>query len=186
MVEKKTYMKLEKYAQEYANDPEFIAEGLSIKIVEEMLECLKNKGLNHSWLAQQMGVSRAHISKILNAPSNMTLLTIAKIAVALGVTIDICLNHENKESNAEEWASELIHKVFFSNDSPVFIEAKTGGTYVGATSGTNIGIGYVGATGGGNIGITYAGVTSGEFVTPAVGRSKTQKPSEEPELVLAA
>ena len=73
-------MKLERYATEYENDPEFIAEGLSIKVVEEMLKSMDKIKLNQSSLAQKMGVSRAHISKILNAPSNMTLLTIAKIA----------------------------------------------------------------------------------------------------------
>jgi transcriptional regulator with XRE-family HTH domain len=171
MVEQSTSMKLEKYAQEYANDPEFIAEGLSIKIIEEMLECLKNKGLNHSWLAQQMGVSRAHISKILNAPSNMTLLTIAKIAVALGVGVDICLKPETEESNIElSWGPDIA---FISNDYPVFVEVKTGGAVIGAGSGTIRGA-------------TYVGANAAEFVTLTKGPSKTQKPSEEPELVLAA
>ncbi len=85
-------MTLERYVQDYANDPEFIAEGLSIKVIEEMLEYLEQRNLSQAWLAQKMGVSRAHISRILNAPPNMTLLTIATIAVALGFTPDVCLN----------------------------------------------------------------------------------------------
>ncbi len=88
-------MTLKRYAQEYANDPEFIAEGLSIKVIEEMLECLEQKNLSQSWLAETMGVSRAHISRILNAPPNMTLLTIAKIAVALGVKPGVSLDTES-------------------------------------------------------------------------------------------
>ncbi|MDP2719347.1 MAG: helix-turn-helix transcriptional regulator [Dehalococcoidia bacterium] len=96
MVNHNLDMTLKRYAQEYANDPEFIAEGLSIKVVEEMLECLEKKGLNQSWLAQEMGVSRAHISRILNAPPNMTLLTIAKIAVALGLTLDVSLDAKSQ------------------------------------------------------------------------------------------
>jgi len=94
MVSSDTKMTLEKYAQEYAKDPEFIAEGLAIKVTEEMLECLEKKKLSQSWLAEQMGVSRAHVSRILNARPNMTLLTIAKIAVALGVRPDVCLDTE--------------------------------------------------------------------------------------------
>ena len=93
---------LERYAQEYANDPEFVAEGLAIKITEEMLECLELKNLNQSWLAGQMGVSRTHVSRILNARPNMTLLTIAKIAVALGVKPDVCLDTEPWRFN---WAN---------------------------------------------------------------------------------
>jgi transcriptional regulator with XRE-family HTH domain len=90
---------LERYTKEYASDPEFVAEGLAIKVTEEMLECLELKGLNQSWLAEQMGVSRAHVSRILNARPNMTLLTIAKIAVALGVKPDVCLDSESWRFN---------------------------------------------------------------------------------------
>ncbi len=93
---------LERDAREYANDPEFIAEGLAIRVVEEMLEHLEQKGLNQSWLAEKMGVSRAHISRILNAPPNMTLLTIAKIAVALEVMPDVSLKTKPRQPGAVE------------------------------------------------------------------------------------
>lgn len=99
MTNRKEDMQLEQYALEYENDPEFIAEGLSIKVVEEMLELLSQRNLNQSLLAQKMQVTRAHISRILNAPPNMTLLTIAKIAVALGVKPDVCLNVESRFSS---------------------------------------------------------------------------------------
>lgn len=94
MVSRDTKMTLETYAQDYANDPEFVAEGLAIKVTEEMLECLEQKKHSQTWLAEQMGVSRAHVSRILNARPNITLLTIAKIAVALGVKPDVCLDTE--------------------------------------------------------------------------------------------
>ncbi len=89
---------LERYTNEYAKDPEFIAEGLAIKITEEMLGCLEKRGLNQSWLAEKMVVSRAHVSRILNARPNMTLLTIAKIAVALDLNPDVCLDTWNLSS----------------------------------------------------------------------------------------
>ena len=92
MVSSDTELILERYSNEYAKDAEFIAEGLAIKITEEMLERLEKKGFNQSWLAEKMGVSRERISRILNARPNMTLLTIAKIAVALDVQPDVCLD----------------------------------------------------------------------------------------------
>jgi len=95
---------LDRYAREYANDPEYVAEGLAIKVTEEMLECLELKGLNQSCLADQMGVSRAHVSRILNARPNMTLLTIAKIAVALNVKPDVCLDSESWRFN---WSNPI-------------------------------------------------------------------------------
>ncbi|MEK6704592.1 MAG: helix-turn-helix transcriptional regulator [Bdellovibrionota bacterium] len=120
MSNNKTAMTLERYAQEYENDPEFIAEGLSIKVIEEMLDRLEQKKLSQSWLAQQMGVSRAHISRILNAPPNMTLLTLAKIAVALGVRPDVCLNAESRRislavpSVADAMVAERSGEVYLS------------------------------------------------------------------------
>jgi plasmid maintenance system antidote protein VapI len=102
---------LDRYAREYANDPEYVAEGLAIKVTEEMLECLDLKGLNQSWLAEQMGVSRAHVSRILNARPNMTLLTIAKIAVALNVKPDVCLDSESWRLN---WSNPTPQKASVS------------------------------------------------------------------------
>ena len=83
---------LEDEVNNYQNDPEFVAEGLALKITEEILRCLEERNLSQSWLAEQMGVSRAHVSRILNAKPNMTLLTIAKIAIALGVKPDVFID----------------------------------------------------------------------------------------------
>jgi transcriptional regulator with XRE-family HTH domain len=102
---------LERYTKEYASDPEFVAEGLAIKVTEEILECLESKQLTQSQLADQMGVSRAHVSRILNARPNMTLLTIAKIAVALGVKPDVCLDSESWRFN---WAKPTSPKASVS------------------------------------------------------------------------
>ena len=104
MVDRGSGTAFDKWTLEYANDPEYVAEGLAIKVTEEMLECLELKGVSQSWLADQMGVSRAHISRILNARPNMTLLTIAKIAVALGVKPDVCLD-------SEPWSLDRINPV---------------------------------------------------------------------------
>jgi transcriptional regulator with XRE-family HTH domain len=127
MAENGTSMKLERYVQEYANDPEFIAERLAIKIAEEMLECLERKGLNQSWLAQQMGVTRAHVSKILNAQPNMTLLTIAKIAVALGVEPDVTLNSKSGKKHIIRPSvpqGKVLSYYPGSKASPAFLEAR--------------------------------------------------------------
>ena len=101
MIENKSDMVLEKWAKDYENDPEYIAEGLSLKVVEEMLAQLNKKGLTQSWLAEKMGVSRAHISKILNAAPNMTFLTLAKIAVALGTKPEVTLGDEIEKPNID-------------------------------------------------------------------------------------
>jgi transcriptional regulator with XRE-family HTH domain len=86
--------------KQYENDPEFVAEGLAMEFVEQMLECMERKGVSQSGLAEKMGVSRAYISRILDARPNMTLLTMAKISIALGLKPDVCLDAEKWKQRA--------------------------------------------------------------------------------------
>lgn len=104
MVNEHSKLMLDAWAEEYSDDPVFVAEGLAIKVTEEALACLMQKHQSQSWLAEKMGVSSAHISRILNAPPNMTLLTIAKIAIALGVKPDVCLD-------TEPWRMTLVKPI---------------------------------------------------------------------------
>lgn len=91
----------DEFAKQYENDPEFVADGLALYYCEDMLKVLEERGLNQTWLAEKMGVSRAHISRILNAQPNMTLLTIAKIAIALDMKVNISLElKKDKRQNS--------------------------------------------------------------------------------------
>ncbi|MBI4330131.1 MAG: helix-turn-helix domain-containing protein [Chloroflexi bacterium] len=95
-------LSLERDIRELEKHPDFIAEGLAIGVIEEMLRILQERGLSRSWLAKQMGVSRSSVSRMMNAPPNMTLLTIARIALALGTTPDVSLNAKTPSSGPIE------------------------------------------------------------------------------------
>lgn len=92
---------LEKYAQELESDPEYIAEGFALKIIEEALKTLKDRKLNKTWLAKRMGVSRYQLSKIFDAPPSMTFLTFANIAVALDLKPVICFKPKGEADGNE-------------------------------------------------------------------------------------
>jgi transcriptional regulator with XRE-family HTH domain len=83
---------LNKYYSKYEHDPEFIAEEMAIRIIEDALQIMQAKGINKSELSNRMGVSRAHISRLFNAPPNLTLHSIARLAAALDVTPHISLD----------------------------------------------------------------------------------------------
>jgi len=83
---------LNRYYSEYEDDPDFMAEGMAIAIVEDALRIMIGKGLNRSNLATTMGVSKAQVSRLFNAPPNLTLRSIARLAVALGVKPFVCLD----------------------------------------------------------------------------------------------
>lgn len=77
-------------AYEHALDIEFI-------VHREML----HQGLSKSDLAKRMGVSLQSLSKLLNTQPNMTLKTIAKFELALGIKIlpQVIANHSKELPN---------------------------------------------------------------------------------------
>lgn len=71
------------YLEEYSNDPEFIAEGLAIDLMEDVARLQQIKGISRSDLAVLMNVSKAYVTKLLNSPPNLTLTTVARLGIAL-------------------------------------------------------------------------------------------------------
>ena len=83
---------LDRYFQQYEDDPDFIAEGMAIVVVEDALRLMQSNGLSRSDMANALGVSRSQVSRLFNAPPNLTLRSIARLAVALGVKPYVCLD----------------------------------------------------------------------------------------------
>lgn len=93
---------LEKYFRDYVGDPDFIAEGIAVAIMEDALKIMKNKGLSRSDLANLMGVKKAHVSRLFNAPPNLTLRSLARLAVALGVKPIVRFDVEARELSSNQ------------------------------------------------------------------------------------
>ena len=74
------------------HDPEFIADGLALAIAEDIAEAMAAKGISKAELARTLGVSRSYVTRVLDAPPNLTLVSIAKVALALGLTPEVHLN----------------------------------------------------------------------------------------------
>ncbi len=71
--------------------PEYQAECFAIKIAMEIGKRIKELNITKMELAKNLGVSKSYISQILQGSNNMTILTICKIAKALGMKPDIDL-----------------------------------------------------------------------------------------------
>jgi hypothetical protein len=74
---------LDNYLQAHNHDPELIAEGLAIDFMEDVTRMLHEKGISRSELSDLMNVSRAYVTKLLNSPPNMTLMSVARLSVVL-------------------------------------------------------------------------------------------------------
>ncbi|MDO8749820.1 MAG: hypothetical protein Q7K03_01565 [Dehalococcoidia bacterium] len=85
---------LEQWVREYSQDPNFVAEGLATATIEQVISKLDELKVNQSWLANAMQVPRQQVSRMLNAPPNLTLLSIARLAIALDVKPLVILDSE--------------------------------------------------------------------------------------------
>ena len=77
--------KWDDFKKEVENTPEYVSEEISFRIAMEVNERLKNIGMPKKDFAKSLGVSRPYVSQILQGENNMTILTICKIADALGM-----------------------------------------------------------------------------------------------------
>ncbi len=75
---------LENTIAEYEADADFVAEALAIGVIEQATRIMELRSITRSELADKMGVSRARVAQIFNAPPNLTLRSIASMAIALG------------------------------------------------------------------------------------------------------
>lgn len=120
-------MTLNTWTQKYEKEnPEFVAEGLATETIEEVLAHLKGEK-TQQWLADKMGVHRQQVSRWLNAPTNLTYLSAARMAVALGLKPRFLLNSEayyirryTDNPNFEEFQSDKRvqqGRVLFTNQN---------------------------------------------------------------------
>jgi transcriptional regulator with XRE-family HTH domain len=72
----------------YSDDPDYRAEGMAIDLAQQIAFKMDALEMSRSELAELLGVNRAYVSKVLNAPPNLTLRSIAAVAIALGIKVE--------------------------------------------------------------------------------------------------
>ncbi len=100
MVDLRTKGALDHYYEEYQRDPDYIAEGLAIHFIEDVLNLMEEQGVTRDELAKRMGVSSAYISKLLNAPPNLTLRSVVRVAIALDANVFLGLRNSEGSRHA--------------------------------------------------------------------------------------
>ena len=98
---------LDDAVSEYSQDADYLAEAMALRFAEDAARLMQSQGISRAKLAGQMGVSRAYITRIFDAPPNLTLRSIAKLAIALGLTPEIHVCHpDHHDSTVVELAPE--------------------------------------------------------------------------------
>lgn len=83
---------VEELKEQVRSRPEYIAEKYFADITEQLAAYMEKNDITKSELADKMEVSPSQVSQFFNSNSNVTLLTLAKIAKALGVSWHIRLD----------------------------------------------------------------------------------------------
>jgi transcriptional regulator with XRE-family HTH domain len=83
--------KFDKWIAEHSSDPDFVTAQVLMDITGQISTELKRQGKSRSDLAKLLKVDRAQVSRILNGHPNMTVKTLVKAALALGLRIDLRL-----------------------------------------------------------------------------------------------
>jgi transcriptional regulator with XRE-family HTH domain len=78
---KKTFRE---WTQEAEADPVYWTERAILRVTEEIFVAMEKRGMQRSELARRLGTSPAYVTKILRGKANLTLESLARIALALG------------------------------------------------------------------------------------------------------
>lgn len=84
--------------EESRNHPDFVAETVSLQIISDLCKAMKRHGIAKKELAARVGVSPAFVSQVLNGKPNLTLLTLAKFAIALDLECHVELRPRDTEA----------------------------------------------------------------------------------------
>jgi DNA-binding Xre family transcriptional regulator len=86
-------MKAEKWFRErldeFQDDLEFRTEEAILAFTEKVVAVMRERGMNRVALAQQLGVSKAFVTKLLNGNPNLTIKTMVAIADALECNLSV-------------------------------------------------------------------------------------------------
>ncbi len=94
----------------YKRDGDFIAERLLLDIGENIVECMQTLNKTRAELAEDLGVSKAYVTKLLNGQPNMTIKTLAGLAAALRAEIQVSMKCSVEQVDVQSWIANIINQ----------------------------------------------------------------------------
>jgi transcriptional regulator with XRE-family HTH domain len=82
-------------------DPKYWVESLRFDFVEDIERMMEERGVNRAELARRLDASPAYVTQLFRALFNPTLLTLTKVADALGARVSL---HLHPKDTAVEWS----------------------------------------------------------------------------------
>jgi len=104
----------------HEGEPEYWVEYLKLVFSEEIGRMMDERGVSQAELARRLGTSRAYVAKVLRSTANLTLATMAKLALALDARVDLHLVPEEKHAASLDSGAKrpLPERVFLPARQP--------------------------------------------------------------------
>ena len=80
--------------------PEYWEEGAILDFTEALYVAMEEQGVTRAELAHRLGTSQAYVTRVLGGHANFTLKTMAKLALALGLQLEVGLGPHRLPSAA--------------------------------------------------------------------------------------
>lgn len=94
-----------KFIREAEAKPEYAAAAVVYDFTEDIWNLMEAQGLSRSELAARLGASPAYVTKILRGNANFTLVSMAKLASALGAELRVHLAARGAHAQRRDVAS---------------------------------------------------------------------------------
>ena len=86
--------------------PEYWEEGAVLDFTEALYIAMEEQGVTRAELARRLGTSQAYITRVLSGNANFTLKTMSKLALALGLQLEVGLGPQRLPSAAAKAEEE--------------------------------------------------------------------------------
>jgi transcriptional regulator with XRE-family HTH domain len=86
----------------HEGEPEYWVEYLKLVFSEEIGRMMDERGVSQAELARRLGTSRAYVAKVLRSTANLTLATMAKLALALDARVELALVPGEKHASSSD------------------------------------------------------------------------------------
>ena len=91
-------------------DPKYWVESMRFDFVEEVERLMEVRGVTRAELARRLNASPAYVTQLLRAMFNPTLLTLAKIALALDARVSLHLQPREVEDQQRSTATRAVRR----------------------------------------------------------------------------
>lgn len=105
---------------EVEDNLDFLTESMAFDYVNEIRRVMTAQNMSQAELANRIGKSRAYVSKVLNYNPNLTIRSLANIALALGIRL-----RWTRPRLVDKDSIDYLDSIVLTNSSRVFPEQMT-------------------------------------------------------------